>query len=146
MLHLEIHNLVRGRIPRGLFFKLLPVAEKCLLKPKRIRPQKNYRLELTLTGENFMRRLNRKYHKKDRPTDVISLSYFKPSMKDDFVGEIFICIPFARKQAKTIGQPFSEELRFLFIHGLLHCFGYDHKKPREEAYMKKLTYIILRRI
>lgn len=145
MFYLEIHNQTRSRIPKGLFIKLLPSAEKNLLKTKRIRSRKDYCLELTFVGENFMRRLNRKYHKKDRPTDVISLSYFMRSMQDDFTGEIFICIPFAKKQAKKIGQSITEELRFLFIHGLLHCFGYDHKKPRDEAYMKNLTYKILRR-
>lgn len=146
MLHLEIHNQTRSHIPKGIFIKLLVSAEKNLLKAKRILPRKNYRLELALIGESFMRSLNRKYHKKDRPTDVISLSYFSRLMQDDFTGEIFICLPFAQKQAKKIGQSLTEELRFLFIHGLLHCFGYDHKKQRDEAYMKNLTYRILRRI
>ncbi len=145
MFHLEIHNLIRSRITKGFFLKLLPVAEKYLLKTKRIRPGKNYRLELTFVGEIFMRRLNRIYRGKNRPTDVISLSYFKPSMQDDFVGEIFICIPFAIKQAKKIGQSLAAELQFLFIHGLLHCFGYDHKKSPEEIRMKRLAYKILGR-
>lgn len=92
-----------------------------------------------------MTELNKRHHKKNRPTDVISLSYFSKNMKDLFVGEIFICLPFAKKQAKQIRQSLNEELRFLFIHGLLHVFGYDHKKPREEARMKELTYRIIGR-
>ncbi|MBI2638539.1 rRNA maturation RNase YbeY [Candidatus Peregrinibacteria bacterium] len=145
MFHLEIHNRVRSSISKELFFKLLLAAEKCLLKTKRIRPRKNYRLELTLVGEIFMQRLNKMYHKKNRQTDVISLSYFKPSMQDDFAGEIFICVPFALRQAKKIGQPLAKELQFLFIHGLLHCFGYDHKKLLEEVRMKRMAYKILGR-
>ena len=66
-------------------------------------------------------------------------------MKADFIGEIFISVPFACVQAKKIGQPLREELRFLFIHGLLHLFGYDHQKLAEEKEMLQLTYKILGR-
>lgn len=146
VIHVDIHNRTRKKIPCSIFSKLLPEAGSQLLKQKRISTSKNYHIELNLVGLHAMQVLNRQYHHKNRPTDVVSLSYFTPSMKDAFVGEIFLCVPFARQQAKKIGQPFFEELRFLFIHGLLHCFGYDHKKPREEEHMKQLTYRILRRI
>ncbi len=146
MFTLEIHNRTQSRIPKSLFTKLLPRAQRYLVRERRIPSRKNYHLELSFVGTQTMEHLNAIYHYKNHSTDVISLSYFSPTMKDFFVGEIFICLPFARQQAKKIGQPFFEELRFLFMHGLLHCFGYDHKKPREEAHMKQLTYRILGRV
>ena len=38
-----------------------------------------------------------------------------------------------KKQAKVYGHPYEREMAFLFIHGLLHSFGYDHHGPKEEA-------------
>ncbi len=67
------------------------------------------------------------------------------SVPSPLAGEIFISVPYARMQAKQIGQSLNEELQFLFVHGLLHVFGYDHMKPDEEAHMLALTYKILGR-
>lgn len=138
MFTLHIYNHTRQRIPERIFLDLLRHAEKLL-------PRKRFSIELSLVGYKKMTELNKRYHRKNRPTDVISLSYFGKKMRDTFIGEIFICLPYAKKQAKQIRQSLNEELRFLFIHGLLHIFGYDHKKPRDEARMKKLTYRILGR-
>lgn len=138
MFTLDIYNHTRQRIPKSVFLNILRYAEKLL-------PRKHFSIELTLVGYKTMIELNKRYHRKNRPTDVISLSYFGKKMRDPFIGEIFICLPYAKKQAKQIRQSLNEELRFLFIHGLLHIFGYDHKKPRDEARMKKLTYRILGR-
>lgn len=145
MLHCEFFQKTRARIPAKLFLPLLDKAEKRLVESKKIHTAKAFHFEVTFVGDVFMRKLNLTYHKKNCSTDVISLSYFDPKMSDSYIGEIFICVPFAKKQAKKIGQPLTEELKFLFIHGLLHLFGYDHKKPREEAHMLSLTYSILGR-
>lgn len=145
MIACDIYFRTRQKIPKSLFQGLLPRAAKILLAQKKISSSKKYFLELTLVGTQTMIRLNNKYRRKNKPTDVISLCYFSSGMSDAFAGEIFICLPYASGQAKKIGQSLSEELRFLFIHGLLHCFGYDHKKPREEKQMRRLTYGILGR-
>ena len=143
---LDIFNKTCRRVPCHPFLKLLRPARAILQKEKRIHRYKIYRLELTFVGEKRITTLNTMYHHKNRPTDVIALSYYDKKMYDSFVGEIFICVPYALKQAKKIGQSLTEELRFLFVHGLLHCFGYDHQKPKEEAHMQNLTYRILGRM
>lgn len=145
MLTVDIYNKTRTRVRTKLFTDLLRPAEKYLAKEKIIMRQQQFLIELTLIGESQMRALNQQYHNKNRPTDVISLSYFLPRMHDPFVGEIFICIAYARKQAREIRQSLSEEVRFLFIHGLLHIFGYDHEKPEDAAHMKKAANLILGR-
>lgn len=146
MLRLNFYNKTTTRVPEKIFRGLLKQTEIFLIKEKVLNSsQRELLIELSLIGNKQMTTLNRHYHDKNRSTDVISLSYFSKKMTDPFIGEIFICLPYARKQARTIGQPLHEELRFLFVHGLLHLFGYDHKKPKEEAQMKKLTYKILGR-
>lgn len=143
---LDIYNYTRHKIHKNIFSSILKKAESYLIQEGKIKKSKHFSLELSFVGERRMIFFNRYYHHKNRPTDVISLSYFEPIIKDSFLGEIFICIPYARRQARQLGQSFKEEVRFLFLHGLLHLFGYDHKKPKEERHMKSLTYRILGRI
>ncbi len=145
-LTVDVNNSTRTRVAGALFKKLLMPAAAALRKEKKIKRGNTYSVELNLVGEKEIIRLNKKYHQKNHATDVISLSYFEKLMLDSFVGEIFICVPFAKEQAQRIVQPLAEELQFLFVHGLLHLFGYDHKKEKEEARMLGLTYRILGRI
>lgn len=144
MIILDFYNRTRNKISKKLFEKLLPAGARILRQEKKLGATAR-RIELTLIGNAAMRRLNRTHHNKDKPTDVISLSFFDASSNDEFAGEIFISVPYAKKQARKIGQPLTEELRFLFVHGLLHIFSYDHKKPREEGQMLQLAYSILGR-
>lgn len=145
MLHLEIYNKTRNKISSANFLSLLKPAYNQLIKDKRISREGNFEIELTFVGNSTITKLNKKYHQKNRTTDVISLSYFEKKMIDPFVGEIFICVPYAQIQAKKIGQSLKDELAFLFVHGLLHTFGYDHMKVNEEKHMLDLTYRILGR-
>lgn len=152
-LSLELYNATRTRIPARLFLDLLAPAHAALVRDRRISPKQTFSLELSLVGDAMIQKLNRIHHKKDRPTDVVSLSYFENELKNRrplfhknfLAGEIFISLPYARKQARAIGQSLNEELRFLFVHGLLHSFGYDHMKPKEEEHMLTLSYAILGR-
>ncbi|PIQ78573.1 rRNA maturation RNase YbeY [Candidatus Peregrinibacteria bacterium CG11_big_fil_rev_8_21_14_0_20_46_8] len=140
-----IYNRTRTKVPLKPFEELLAPATKILLREKKLRKDEQLKFELSLIGDTAMQTLNKTVHYKDRPTDVVSLSYYEEHSGDNFVGEIFIALPYARRQAKKIGQSLKEELRFLFVHGLLHIFGYDHMEPKQEQVMLALTYEILER-
>lgn len=146
VIELHFYNKTRTKISLKIFSDLPKKVHEGLIKDKRISAKQFFSCELTLVGNATIKKLNKEHHNKDRVTDVISLSYFKKKMDDPFVGEIFISVPYAKAQARLIGQSLQQELRFLFVHGLLHLFGYDHKKPAEEKRMLKLTYRILGRI
>ena len=62
---------------------------------------------------------------------------------EDWLGDIVISVPRARRQAKDAGHPVNAELRLLAVHGFLHLLGYDHAEPEEEARMTALTNRIL---
>lgn len=149
MIDLEIYNKTKAKISPKIFKDLLADVKKYLVKDGTVSAKRNFSCELTLVGNAEITKLNAEYHGKNRPTDVVSVSYFEAERKsghpDFFSGEIFISVPYARAQAKKIRQSLSEELRFLFVHGILHVFGYDHMKPKEEAEMLRLTYGILGR-
>ncbi len=143
MLKLDFYNRTAAKFSQKLFTSLLPQAERIFIKDGRISGRRVFSIELALVGNKEITSLNFLFRKKNRPTDVISLSYFDRAMEDSFAGEIFISIPFARKQAKDLGHPLRCELQFLFIHGILHVFGYRHDKPFEEKNMVRLVSEIL---
>jgi probable rRNA maturation factor len=66
--------------------------------------------------------LNRKYRRKNKPTDVLSF----PGA-GNYLGDIAISRGMAQKQAKLLGHSLKTELRVLALHGLLHLLGYDHE-------------------
>lgn len=91
-------------------------------------------LDITATGKNVelilvddaeIKKLNAQYRNLDKPTDVLSFP-IKES-KTDFIGSIVISVDTAKRVADELGHPLEEELKILFIHGLLHTMGFDHE-------------------
>ncbi len=78
---------------------------------------------IALVGDAAMRRLNRRFAGKDRVTDVLS---FPSGAVGGVLGDIAIATGLARRQARDAGHTYTEELRVLALHGLLHLLGYDH--------------------
>ncbi len=81
--------------------------------------------------------LNQEYRGNSKPTDVLSFSYYDEAgfPGENLLGEIAISLPTAQKQAKEHKKSLKEEVQFLFIHGLLHVFGYDHEQLDERKVM-----------
>ena len=48
------------------------------------------------------------------------------------LGDIFICLPVAKKYAARENVSLDYKLAFLVVHGFLHLLGYDHEKSTEE--------------
>ncbi len=92
---------------------------------------------LAFVGERAIRTLNRKWMKKDRPTDVLSFPLGEKAADGKFyLGDIVIAAPVAARQARAKGWPLDRELRLLAIHGYLHLLGYDHFAGIEEEERK----------
>ena len=97
---------------------------------------KNYELSLVFVGNSDSQKLNKKYRSKNKPTNVLSF----PIEKN--VGEIFICIPVAKKEAMNFERSLNNFIALLFIHGLLHLKGMKHGKimdKAEEKFRKKFA-------
>lgn len=91
-------------------------------------------LSVELVGDPRMRRLNREYRNKDRPTDVLAF----PMRESDnpcptLLGDVVISVPTVLRQAKEAGRSVNDELATLLVHGVLHLCGYDHERNKEEA-------------
>ena len=106
-------------------------------------------VSLALVDEKISQKLNKKYRKKDYPTDVLSFSEQDEQSGEfvkgpsNYLGEIVICVPVLKKQAEEKGHSEKKELAILFIHGFLHLLGYDHEEDDEAEIMEALERSIL---
>lgn len=100
-----------------------------------------------IVDDHYIHKLNREYRNIDRATDVISfaLEDDKSFIDTDFrvLGDIYISIDTAIRQASEYGHSLKREISFLTIHGLLHLLGYDHMKKEEEKVMFGIQELIL---
>lgn len=80
-----------------------------------------------------MAKLNLKYRGKNRATDVLSFPAHPVFWEIGYLGELAICLPVLRKQAKELGHTAEAELEVLITHGLLHLLGLDHEKSVRQA-------------
>ncbi len=94
---------------------------------------KNYDLSIVYVDEKKSREMNKKYRKKDKPTNILSFALHKNT------GEIVLCPKVIRREAKSFKKTFSRYLGFLVIHGMLHLKGLKHGSKMEMAEEKYLS-------
>ena len=128
----------------------LPLLRKKTLKILKFTQIPKIDLDLTLVGDAEIRKLNCRFRKKDKATDVLSFPLYekKEARKGrSFLGDIVISLATTKKQAKEHHVSFHQELLFLIIHGTLHLLGYDHEKSRREArIMRKMEQHLLKNL
>jgi len=95
-------------------------------------------VNLIFAGDDELQRLNRKFRKISRPTDVLAFTIDHPTSRESILGEVYVSVPMATRQAAEAGTDLAEELVRLSCHGLLHLFGYDHIRKRDMEQMKAL--------
>lgn len=93
-----------------------------------------------------MRTLNRRYRRKDRPTNVLSFHFDQsgPSPRHERLwGEVYLCPAVIRREARQGQIAYADRFRWLLQHGLIHLLGLDHVTPRQRTvwakYEKMLT-------
>lgn len=84
-------------------------------------------ISLLFTGDQEVRRLNRKFCGIDRSTDVLSFPWTEAGGKPGYLGDIVISVEKAARYARQAGWSLEEEIQFLILHGLLHLLGHDHE-------------------
>jgi probable rRNA maturation factor len=107
----------------------------------------NQSAAIVFVGDKAIKRLNRQFRGQNYVTDVLSF----PSKAEPFEGEngsqlgdVVISAPRAATQSKEHGLSFSDEVRQLILHGLLHLCGYDHETDRGE--MNRLELRLRKRL
>lgn len=86
-------------------------------------------LSVTLLGDAGIARINQEYLQHTGPTDVVSFPLQLSG--GPVVGDVYLGVQQAERQARELGVPLQEELLRLAVHGTLHVLGYDHPEGEE---------------
>jgi len=113
---IEVNNLTTSQVDENFVKR---IVEGVLKGEKKQRD-----ISVAFIGEGRMRKLNKKYRKKNKVTDVLTFG--------GGLGEIVICLREVKKNAKKFNSSFQEELAQVLIHGVLHLLSYNHEKSKEE--------------
>ena len=105
-------------------------------------------INVIVTDDREMRRLNRRYRGKDKPTDVLSFSYLENGERgaEGVAGDVFVSHQTLARDARRLGiAPAHLALRIV-VHGCLHVRGYDHETDEEAARMERRERAVLRQV
>lgn len=115
-------------------------------------------MSLIFCDEDSITALNKEYMDGDGPTDVLAFPVDDdivgsgrnpdnggrgpgtPSEDDEIpniIGDVYICVSIAMKQAKEHDVSFDDEVALLVVHGTLHLLSYDHYDEEEREEMQK---------
>jgi len=120
---------------KELFFKKI-----CKIFPKKYKfLNKEVSLTLLLSNNKNIKKLNKNFRKKNRPTDVLSFPFNKITKfsKKTYIGDIIISYNFMDKPKSQKLSSFKEKVVKTFIHGFLHLVGFDHIKNNDYKKMLK---------
>jgi probable rRNA maturation factor len=88
-------------------------------------------VDVLLTTDAVLKRLNREFRGKDKATDVLSFPAAE-EVAEQHAGDLAISLQTAERQASRYGHPLEVELRVLMLHGFLHLSGMDHEADQGE--------------
>jgi probable rRNA maturation factor len=138
---------VRGRVPRTAVNRALDRVGR----GERMRGE----VRVVVVGNRQMRRLNRRFRKKDRATDVLAFpagpAFPSPAVVE-LIGEIYCNLDHARRWTRLHGGTQATEMARLAVHGCLHLLGYRHRtdterrrmSAREDRYLQQAGLLTVR--
>ena len=112
------------------------------MKPRRGRSE----ITVRLSGDRDVRRLNRDFRGKDKPTNVLSFpagDAAPPRGAPLMLGDIVIAYGTVAREAAEQGKSIRDHLLHLVVHGVLHLLGHDHQRRAEAQRMEKLETALL---
>ena len=100
---------------------------------------KKVSFSVMLSDDKTIKKLNKKFRNKKKPTDVLSFPSEKKFdiKKNSYLGDIIISYEFMNKPKFITNLEFKKKVIKIFIHGFLHLLGYDHIKLRDFKKMFK---------
>ena len=100
---------------------------------------KKISFSLMLSNNKKIKKLNKNFRNKDKPTDILSFPFRKKIKmnKKTYIGDIVISYNFINKPKTQKKEIFRQKLIKIFIHGFLHLLNFDHKKDTDYIKMLK---------
>ena len=129
---------------KELFFKKI-----CRSFPKKYKfLQKKVSFTLLLSNNKSIKKLNKNFRNKNKPTDILSFPSNKKlkKIKENYIGDIIISYNFIDKPKSQSLKFFKEKLIKTFIHGFLHLLNFDHIKDKDYIKMLKEEELIYKSV
>ncbi|MFC1841673.1 rRNA maturation RNase YbeY [Candidatus Dependentiae bacterium] len=140
--------------------KKISVSEKkikeYIKKIIKILGYENFDVGIWLTTNSTIKKYNKTYRKKNKPTDILSFPFYpdlKPEKKitpksDDEknLGDLIISLEYAKKDAKKFDKTLDEHLKVLLVHGICHLVGYTHETERDYKKMQAQEQYLLKKL
>ena len=113
--------------------------------------ERDARVTLRFVGMAEGRRLNARYRGKDYATNVLTFVYDtavhdSPRDASPLAGDIVICVPVVRREARAAQRSLRAHCAHLVLHGMLHLQGHDHRRSADAAAMEARETALLRRL
>jgi len=121
----NINKQIKGKLPSLPFLEI-----------KNTILGKNYKLSVACVSKKVSQEFNNQYREKNYPTNILSF----PLEKDS--GEILLQLNKIKEDAPNFDMTYSQFLKYLFIHGLLHLKGMQHgstMEREEKKFLKKFS-------
>ena len=128
--------------PKRYFNQKLKKISKII----RLFKNKNITFTILLTNSSNMKKLNKKFRKRNKSTDILSFPAFSNKNlnfikeKNFYIGDLATSYEIVNSRSK---KEFNIEFDKVWVHGLLHLIGYDHIKNKDYYKMNKIEKRIL---
>ena len=109
--------------------------------------KKNVTFTIFLTNSLNIKKLNKKFRKQNKPTDVLSFPFFSQKKiklskeKNIYIGDVAACYEIINIRSKKTN--FFIEFDKVWVHGLLHLLGYNHIKNKDYFKMNRIEKRII---
>ena len=115
---------------------------------------KNFSINLALSDDQTVQKLNKEFRGMDKPTNVLSFANIDDdsfeqilAIEDDIeLGDVIVAYETMRVQAEEIGETLEHHFAHLWVHGMLHILGYDHMEEQERLEMEAKEIKILSKL
>ena len=104
-------------------------------------------LGLRIVGRAESTSLNYRFRRRRHPTNVLSFPFeAPPGVRSDLLGDLVICAPVVRHEARLQHKIVNAHWAHMVIHGILHLRGYDHQKRQDAVVMEKMEIRLLKEL
>ena len=92
-------------------------------------------INIVLTSDNNVLKLNNKYLSRNYLTDIITFDYTENQV---IAGDLFISVTRVRENSEKFDVTFKKELKRVIVHGVLHLLGYGDRTQKEKSLMQQM--------
>lgn len=138
MVRITVKNL-----QKKVFVYPKKIKDKIITVLKKEKVKGEVELTVCFINDSLIKKINKRFLKKNRPTDVLAFNIADPKVKTGLHADILISTDTALRNAKIFKTTPSYELSLYSIHGVLHLLGYDDHSSKKQKVMrrKELEYV-----